>query len=779
MALEVIGGSFLSALFQTMFDKIASPEMVSFFRKRKLNHGLLHKLKIVLLSANSVIDDAEEKQLNPLVRKWLHELKEATYDAEDLLDAIATEALQREIKSRASSSRKMKEKKLVSTLFSSTASAFDYALERKIEEILDGLKFILEQKDVLGLKEGFQNRVSQRLPSTSLVDESCVYGRDSFGEKICHLLFLNDNHGGDRISIIPIVGMGGIGKTTLAGLVYNDDRVKVFDVKAWVTVSDDFNITRITKTILGHVVEPKLFDDINVLNQLQVKLKEVLRERKFFFVLDDVWNNNYGRWNLLMCAFESGAQGSKIIVTTRHEEIASMVTTLPALKLETLSNEDCWQLFVKHAFVHVPVGAYQKFEIIGRQIVEKCKGLPLAVKTLAGLLRSESNLENWEKILNSKIWELPSDKNNILPALWLSYHYLPPHLKRCFAYCSLFPKDFEFSKEKLILLWIAEDFLPHQKYKNLEEVGNEYFDDLTSRSLFQMSYTTTSGWSFSEVDVFGMHDLVNDLANFISGEFCLVLDNTDSTSVAISKSIRHLSYVEENVYDHNIFEGLSQAKSLRSLGLASVDNRILAGSNKLPDDLLQRALLSTTLRVLSLSGYAYEELPDSFGNLKHLRYLDLSYGLLRRLPDTVCSLLNLQILLLSFCRNLRLLPNNMGGLISLQHLDIEETPLENMPQDLCHLKNLQRLSDFVLGECSGSSISQLEKLHNLRGRLCISGLHSICVSDNISETTLQNMKHVSELTLIWGGDISDSETQNVVLGKLQPGTNLKKLSIKC
>ncbi|XP_062118363.1 putative disease resistance protein RGA3 [Humulus lupulus] len=129
------------------------------------------------------------------------------------------------------------------------------------------------------------------------------------------------------------------------------------------------------------MVELKPCDDVNDLNQLQVKQKEVLRERKFFFVLDDVWNNNYGLWNVLRCAFESGAQGSKIIVTTRHHEVASMVTTVQPFKLETLSYEDYWQLVVKHAFVHVPVGANQKFEMIGRKIVERCKGLPLVVKS--------------------------------------------------------------------------------------------------------------------------------------------------------------------------------------------------------------------------------------------------------------------------------------------------------------------------------------------------------------------------------------------------------------
>ena len=169
-------------------------------------------------------------------------------------------------------------------------------------------------------------------------------------------------------------------------------------------------------------------------------------------------------------------------------------------------------MLAKLVFCNWPPSAVPNMEVISRKIVERCKGLPLAVISLAGLLRAQPNPKEWERILHADIWEMQNnDDVEILPSLWLSYRYLPPHLKRCFAYCSLFPHDYPFNKEELILLWRAENLLAIQKGQRPEEVGENCFDDLVARSLFQEN----------RVSGYVMHDLVSDLAKFVSAEFCL------------------------------------------------------------------------------------------------------------------------------------------------------------------------------------------------------------------------------------------------------------------
>ncbi|XP_034680439.1 putative disease resistance RPP13-like protein 1 [Vitis riparia] len=231
-----------------------------------------------------------------------------------------------------------------------------------------------------------------------------------------------------------------------------------------------------------------------------------------------------------------GAPGSKILVTTRNLNVATMMGGDKKLyELKHLSDDDCWLVFQKHAFENRNVNEHPDLALIGREIVKKCGGLPLAAKALGGLLRSEHTEDKWNIILDSKIWNLPGDKCGILPALRLSYNHLPSHLKRCFAYCALFPQDYEFKKEELILLWMAEGLIQQSNEdKKMEDLGGDYFCELLSRSFFQSSNSNKSR--------FVMHDLINDLAKSIAGDTCLHLDDESARlyhawAVAIAQTV--------------------------------------------------------------------------------------------------------------------------------------------------------------------------------------------------------------------------------------------------
>ncbi|XP_062016839.1 putative disease resistance RPP13-like protein 1 isoform X2 [Rosa rugosa] len=753
---EVVGGAFLSSALAVLFDRMASRPVLDFIRGKKNTTELLRKLKIKLRSVNKLLDDAEEKQLikDSGVREWLNELKDVLYHADDLLDDINTEALRCKMEQEDSGSRSTNQ-----VLNSGSISI--HQLDERIQEILDELELIVNEKDVLDLKEGVKARPQERLPTTSLVVESSVYGRDEEKEAIIKLL-LADGMTGNKIDVLPIVGMGGLGKTTLAQLAYNDDRVKRhFEYQSWSCISVEFDVIKITQTIYGAVTSQTC--NITDLDMLQVELKKALSGKKFLFVLDDVWDVNLTKWDSLSRPFESGGHGSKIIVTTRDEGVARKMGTLQSQHLMQLTEEDCWSLFSKHIFWN---GGDPSLEVIGKQIVQKCKGLPLAAKSLGGLLRSEPSIEKWKEILNNDIWESRDEDNDISPALWLSYHYLPPHLKRCFAYCSIFPQDYEFYKSKLVLLWMAEDLLPLKSLKSnttIEKFGDKCFDHLVSRSFFHLAPN-----QYPLEPTFTMHDLIHDLAKFVSGEFCVRLEDNDSVLENVSKS-RHFSCATGS-FDQ--WDSLYEAKYLRTF----LVSRYKYQRPNLDFDIF---LKLQCLRVLNLSSYNIGELPSSISKLKHLRHLDLSGTSIKKLPDEMCTLYNLQTLLLSFCSNLVELPTDLGRLINLRHLDLSGTWIKKMPPRMGKMKDLQTLRGrFVLDKYTGDNIVEIKELQQLRGTLWISGLRHIV---HVTDAIMRKKKHLDELVLEWGGksgDTDDTQKQRDVLENLQPHTNLKKLEIR-
>nr|XP_023907385.1 putative disease resistance RPP13-like protein 1 [Quercus suber] len=767
MAAALVGGAFLAATLQVLFDRMASQEVVKFIRGRKVPATLLTKLKTWCLTLSKVLNDAEEKEItDAIVKEWLDELKDAVYHAEDLLDEIATEALRCQVEADFVTCTS-KVRNFISTSF----DQFGSKLESKIQEVVDKLENLASQINAIGLREGVEGRSSQRVPTTSLVDpETIIYGRDDDEKAIVNLLLSNDVASNNHPCVIPIVGMGGVGKTTLARDICNNQRViDHFPLKAWVCVSREFDVPKITKNILEAVSsETYNTTDFNI---IQTKLKDYLMGKKCLLILDDVWNEKGDDWELLSIPFKYGTSGSRIIVTTRNESVASIMRPIQIFHLNKLSEEDCWLLFANHAFENGKSDAYPELKKIGEEIIRKCDGLPLAAKTLGCLLHSKLDVEDWNKILKSEIWSLPNNGGNILPALRISYNYLPSHLKQCFTYFSIFPKNYLFKKEELVQLWMGEGFLQqHYKNEEMEVIGAEYFLDLVSRSLLQRSNGSKL--------CFLMHDLVHDLAKSISGKFCFRSEG-DNTNKIIDKT-RHFSYLRTKYDIPEKFTALCKAKNSRTFISLEMkednENMEFYLTKRVPHDLLLKLRF---LRVLSLSHYCNIELPESIGDFKHLRYLDVSFTGIERLPKSTCMLLNLQTLNLSGCKFLVKLPKNMRNLINLRHLHNSGTSIKNMPIHIGRLQCLQTLSKFVVGKDIGFGIEELGKLSNLRGVIVISNLQNVINSTNALEAKLKDKEHLEELTLEWdaANDII-SRSEREVLNNLQPHTSLTKLVIK-
>ncbi|XP_043816739.1 putative disease resistance RPP13-like protein 1 [Manihot esculenta] len=768
-------GSILSVCFQGLLDRLNSIDLRKYVGQGQVLAQLM-KWEKILKRIYAVLEDADEKQTaNRLVEIWLCDLRDLAYDLEDIIDELATEVQQRKLEEEP-----VHPKNKVHEFFCVMCGGgnlnlntikFNVEMVAKIVETSARLDEIIKQKDELRLAEYTTRRVShvtERPPATSLVNEAKVYGREE--DKKAMLKLLNAETSDAQVSVISIVGMGGLGKTTLAQLVYNDPMLE-FDLKAWVSVGEDFDVSRVTKTFLLQLGDGGDDKDLNV---LQVKLKQKLSGNKFLVVLDDVWTQNYEEWTLFWGPFEAGTPQSRVIVTTRSQDVSLMMGTTQAYALKKLSHNECMSVFAQHALGANNFDVHLELKQMGEEIVKRCGGLPLAAKALGGILKGKPNPDLWKEVLSSEMWELPDNRSNILPALKLSYFHLPPHLKRCFSYCAILPKDREFDRNELVLLWMAEGFLYDQKkMKDSEGLGHKYFDDLLSRSFFQQSNDNKSKYI--------MHDLIVDLACFVCREICLHMVGKLENAKSFAK-IRHSSFIPHFMNTFQRFQSFCEMKNLRTF-LSVREDRIRCHiTSKVVHELVPKL---KCLRSLSLAGYEIEELPNSFGDLKHLRYLNLSDTPIQGLPESVDKLFNLQTLKLRDCDELIDLPKGICNLLNLQHLDIIGTRnLKEMPPHIGNLTSLCVLTKFIVGKSNGR-ITELKKLCDLRGKLHITSLENVEVAD-IRDAGFVNLKDkpgITELHLEWAeaderfDDLRNPSHEEQVLNSIQPYQSLSSLSI--
>jgi Leucine-rich repeat (LRR) protein len=685
--------------------------------------GLEHELQSLTVTVSTIKDlllDAEEKNAT----------EDAMYDADDLLDAVSTEALRRKILTRDNKAKQVR-------IFFSKSNQLLYRLKMapKIKAMRERLHAIDADRERFHLKvRPVETSVGGNRGNThSFVRAEAVIGRDDDKKAVIHRLL--DSNVEDNVSILPIVAIGGLGKTTLAQLIFNDDQIQNhFQLQMWVCVSDPFHVQNIVEKILEAATKNK--PQPVEMNTLVGKLKEEIDGKKYLLVLDDVWNEDHEKWSELKEVLMGGASGSRILVTTRSEKVARISGTVQSYSLRGLKEDESWCLLKQLAFEKgKEPEETSSIAVVGREILKKCSGVPLAIRTIGSLLHFKNSEAEWSSFKENELSKIDQNEKDILPTLKLSYDHLPSYLKYCFAYCSLFPKDYVFIKSTLIQLWIAQGFVKSCDDQNqcLEEVANEYFKDLLWRSFFQEVQTD----EFGDISYCKMHDLMHELVILVAGSLITTLDNKKRS---LHEKTRHVSIVD--YYDINassITTSLCNASSIRTF--LCIPTYTFPSHSTSFNILDCEAIFSGSkfLRVLDLQMRNLELLPSSIGKLKHLRYLDLSNNRnLKELPNSIFRLQNLQTLKLKCCFNLEELPSSIVELKHLRHLYLSHNPnLKKLPNSISKLQNLQTLDlsfCFLLEELP-SSIVELKHLRHLD----ISGNKNLKKLSN-SISTLQNLQ---------------------------------------
>ncbi|KAL5570308.1 hypothetical protein UlMin_026883 [Ulmus minor] len=420
-----------------------------------------------LEAIRAVLKDADRKQVQDAsVKRWLDQLKDVSYDMDAVLDEWNTKLGEEGKKAE----KAILLKKLVCCFLPSSSSHSNpikqvvvrHHVARRIKELNGRLDRIAYEKKRYNFVENPIAIEHVQRETTSFKDISEVCGRDVEKKIVIDKLLCESNKAQKGFEVIPIVGMGGIGKTTIAQFVYNDDVViNHFNPRIWVCASDPYDKVMVAKAI-AQALHP---GDANVIahwtfQTLLGRIDEAIDGKKFFLVVDDVWTDDHRKWEPLEEALRKGALGSRILVTTRKTEVAEMMRAKSnMITLAGLSEEVCWTIFSRLAFSNGDKRD-DELEGIGRQIVKKCQGLPLAAKTLGSLMSfKEPTREDWNYVLKSELWELKKFEEEVFIPLMLSYYDLPPLEKRCFLFCSYFPKDHSIGRDDLIELWLSQGYL--------------------------------------------------------------------------------------------------------------------------------------------------------------------------------------------------------------------------------------------------------------------------------------------------------------------------------
>ncbi|KAL3497589.1 hypothetical protein ACH5RR_040321 [Cinchona calisaya] len=719
----------------------------------------LKKLEKKLVMVQALLSDAQSKQLTTHVQLWLKNLDSIALDADIVLDEFGYEVLRQKIETR-------KQDGLRRYFCFSNPDPFRVKMAHEVKNIMVSLEEAFKEANQIGLRavELTNTRPNPReiRLTHSFVDDSEIVGRDDDISSIKRMLISSDCQ--KDLPVIAIVGMGGQGKTTLAQLVYKDYAVVMyFDVRIWVCVSDDFNVESLLNEMLQFLTRKK--EEMTNWEALVNELQNELKGKRYLLVLDDVWNENSEKWNSMRnCLLEiGGCKGSEIIITTRSDVVAKVMGTFYCHRLQILSDEFSWMLLKKIAFAEGGPTRTQELVDIGRRIVRRCGGLPLAIKAIGRLLYSRQDAREWSEIDKStQLWNnVTTGVDTVFSVIKLSYDHLPLlSLKQCFAACSIFPKDTLLDTDKVVQVWMAQGLINPLKGSDLqmEDIGSNYVNMLLQRSLLQNPKKDI----FNNITQCKMHDLVHDFSLHVSKNYCfnLEVESHDQTAAGNDIKAEHLMLIsgKQKMIKKENLEGIPS--KLRTL--------ILNGSAYLEDSLTSFRYLST----LIVQDGELNVLPTAIGEMKLLKYLDIVGTWISRLPNSFTMLYNLQTLRVHYLVEI---PKEFGNLINLRNFYMKGSFFFPGISRLTNLRTLSMIK--VVREAEGFQLEELEHLDNLRGKLKISGLENVSRPESAGKTNLWRKSNIQMLELFWNPIIEDHNGIQILEG-LKPHSNLKSLTIE-
>ncbi|XP_044465847.1 disease resistance protein RPM1-like [Mangifera indica] len=699
----------------------------------------LERMKVFLRVADCLEETDEE------VKVWVKQIRDVAHDIEDVLDEFSLllthnhgDGFYGFLHKLSCCIKNMKAR---------------YRIGHEIQSINSRIRRICEGQQRLRQKfraaqqaaSSSANTWNDRRGDALLLDETDLVGIDGPKEKVAGLLV----KGGSGRQVVSLAGMGGMGKTTLAKQVYDDRQVKKhFTTHAWITVTRNFKTEELLKDMLRQLfraIRKSVPKAVQTMSSYELKkiIKDFLEERRYLIVLDDVWHIN--DWDALKYALPTNNCGSRVMLTTRNVDLAftsRIESEGRVYNMQPLPPEESWKLFCTKTFHGNTNICPPHLEEICRCILKKCEGLPLAIVAIGGVLAAKDwrRIDEWEMVHRSLGAEIEgNDKlKNLKKVLSLSFNDLPCYLKACFLYLSIFPEGHLIERNILVRLWTAEGFVEAKEGKTLEEVAEEYFNELLNRSLMEVVGTTSD----SRVKHCRIHDLLREIIISKSREHNIVAiakENINQNAIWPDK-VRRLSV-------HNTLQNIQQNRCVNSSQLRSL---FMFGIVEKP---CLHALFPSgfkLLGVLDIRGTSVTKFPIEVVSLYYLKYLSLR--------DT----------------KVKTIPRYIGKLQNLETLDLKHAYVTELPFEIINLKNLRHLLvyryEYETYTISKFGFKSLEKIGVLQS------LQKLCF---IEATHVETLHELSKLTQLRRLGVLKLRKQDgkTLCSSIEHLTNLRALSI--